>query len=242
MSRETELIRREFLARQEFLVGTVIGEPRPTRFDGVAPGAGVLLVCDVDIGSNNPLLNVPIKSAGDGSHFYAGLTNTVLLRRNLLGRFQVVGPGDRANGFNETIEYNAVAKDIAVQTTGGFEVVVDAFEEYQGDNAMKGNPDITFSNEAGNDTLARDAGSFLDDGLAATDSIIITGSPLNSQTITITIAGALQLEFSGNPFVDEGPLDGIRIGLAATSRWNDGVLTFPSRRIENAAGFTIIPS
>ncbi len=237
MSREKELIRREFLSRKELLVGTVIGSRRPDRFDGTSPGAGVMWLCDVEIGSNNPLLNVPIKSGADGGRFYANAGQTVLLRRNLLGRFQVVGPGDRVAAQMEVIEYGAVSKDIVVQTQQGFTEVVDAFEFYQGPAAMLGNPSITFTLN----TIARTVGSFTDEGFAGSDSIDIS-SPLNSQTLTVSSVTALLMTFGGTPFVVEGPITGVRIGIATTSRWNDGVLTFPSRRIENAAGLTIIPS
>ncbi len=241
MSRMKELIRREFLSRKEILVGTVIGERRPDRFDGTSPGAGVMVVCDVEIGSNNPLLNVPIKAGADGSRFYAGLGETVLLRRNLGGRYQVVGPGDRVAAEMEIIEYDAVTRDVTVQTQQGFAQVIDPFEFYAGVAALKGNPAITFDNEVGNDTITRTVGSFITDGFAGSDSLIIT-SPLNSQTITVNSVSTLVMDFGGDPFVDEGPITGVRIGIATSSRWNDGVLTFPSRRIENAAGLTIIPS
>ncbi len=237
MSREKELIRREFLSRKELLVGTVVGERRPDRFDGTAPGAGVMWVCDVEIGSNNPLLNVPIKAGADGGRFFSGLGQTVLLRRNLLGRYQVVGPGDRVAGQMEIIEYGAVSKDVVVQTQQGFAQVIDPFEFYQGSFAMVGNPSITF----GLNTITRTVGSFTDEGFAGSDSIDIS-SPLNSQTLTVSSVTALVMTFGGSPFVVEGPITGVRIGIATTSRWNDGVLTFPSRRIENAAGLTIIPS
>ena len=147
MSRDKELIRREFLSRKELLVGTVIGEQRAARFDGTAPGAGVMWVCDVEIGSNNPLFNVPVKAGAHGGRFFAGLGQTVVLRRSLTGRYQVIGPGDRVSTQMEIIEYNAVAKDVAVQTQLGFQQVVDPFEVYQGLSAMLGNPSITFANE-----------------------------------------------------------------------------------------------
>ncbi len=241
MSRDKELIRREFLSRKELLVGTVIGEQRAARFDGTAPGAGVMWVCDVEIGSNNPLFNVPVKAGAHGGRFFAGLGQTVVLRRSLTGRYQVIGPGDRVSTQMEIIEYNAVAKDVAVQTQLGFQQVVDPFEVYQGLSAMLGNPSITFANEVGNDTITRGTGSFVDEGFVATNSLVIT-SPLNSQTATVAVVGALELQFGGDPFVDEGPITGVRIGIDTSSRWNDGVLSFPSRRIVNAAGITISAS
>jgi hypothetical protein len=241
MSREKELIRREFLSRKEMLVGTIIGAARADRFDGVAPGAGVMWVCDVEIGSNNPLFNVPIKGGSHLGRDFASLGQTVLLRRNLLGRYQVVGPGDRAAAPLNTIEYDLVTQDVAATTSRGFATVQDPFEFYQGPRAMKGNPSVTFASNPGDDTLARATGSFIADGFLSGDSVIIT-SPLNSQSITIALVAAGQLNFTGNPFVDEGPITSVTVGVAGTSRWNDGVTPWPSRRILDADGNTVSAS
>ena len=241
MSRETELIRREFLAKKELLVGTVVGEKRPVRFDGTAPGAGVVWVCDVEIGSNNPLLNVPIKGGSDGGRFFAELGNVVLLRRNLLGRYQVMGPGDRCAGERSTTEYNLVTQDVAATSQRGFSIFIDPFEFYQGPIAMLGNPSCTFDSSAGDDTLDRDAGSFVTEGFLAAQSVRIF-SPLNAGLYTIGAVSTLTLTFFGSPFAsDEGPIQGVTVGVAGTSRWNQ-LSSFPSKRIIDAAGDTIQPS
>ena len=241
MSRQVDLIRREFLNRKELLVGTVIGAPRATRFDGTAPGAGVMWVCDVEVGGTKPLLNVPVKAGSDGSRFYANLGSAVVLRRNLAGRYQVIGPGDRAAGELEIIEYDLVTQDVVTQSSQGFSKVVDPFEFYQGPISMRGNPAVTFTNTGGNDTMDRDAGDFTADGFLAAQSVVIT-SPLNAQTLTIANVSASQVDFAGDPFVDEGPITSVRMGVAGTSRWNDGVTSFPSRRIVDTDGNTITPS
>lgn len=242
MSREKQLIRREFLSRKEFLVGTVIGAARAIRFDGTAPGAGVMLVCDVEIGSNRPLFNVPIKAGSDGGRFFANLGQTVLLRRNLGSRYQVVGPGDRAAGELQTIEYDLTTQDVAGSSARGFSTVIDPFEYYMGPSALKGNPAVTFDQvPAANDTITRAAGSFVDDGFVAGQSVKIT-SPLNAGTQTIAIVTGLVLEFSGDVLVDEGPISGVTILAVGTSRWNNGVDSFPSRRIVDADGNTVTPS
>ncbi len=241
MSRETELIRREFLAKKEFLVGTVVGAKRPVRFDGTAPGAAVVWVCDVEIGSNNPLLNVPIKGGSDGGRFFAELGNIVLLRRNLLGRYQVMGPGDRCAGERATTEYNLVTQDVAASSRRGFSIFIDPFEFYQGPTAMLGNPSVTFTNTGGNDTLDRSTGSFVDDGFLAGQSVRVANSPLNAGLYTILTVTIGTLDFAGDPFVDEGPISGVTMGVAGSSRWN-GLSGFPSKRIIDAAGNTIQPS
>jgi hypothetical protein len=241
MSREKQLIRREFLARKELLVGTVIGSIRPDRFDDDQPGAGVMWVVDIEIGSNRPLLNVPVKSAGDGGRFYANLGQTVLLRRSLLGRYMVVGPGDRVSGQLTTTEYDLTTEGAVASSALGFSAQVDPFEFYMGARSMKGNPSVTFDNQVGDDRLDRATGSFTDDGFLPGQSVRIT-SPLNTGTFSINTVGALTLSFIGDPFVDEGPLTGVRIGVTGTSRWSNGVDGFPSRRILNAQGVRITPS
>lgn len=241
MSREKDLIRREFLAKKEFLVGTVIGEKRPIRFDGTAPGAGVVWVCDVEIGSNNPLLNVPIKGSGDGGRFFASLGSVVLLRRNLLGRYQVIGPGDRCAGELETTFYNLVTQDVVVTSSRGFAQVIDPYEFYQGPTAMLGNPSCTFGANPGDDTLDRASGSFITDGFLASQSVRIF-SPLNAGLYTIGIVAAGTLTFFGDVFAaDEGPIKGVTCGVAGTSRWN-GLTSYPSKRIVDADGNTVQPS
>lgn len=241
MSREKQLIRREFLARKETIVGTVIGGMRAVRFDGIVPGAGVLIVCDVDVQTNRPLFNVPVKGGADGGRFYAGLGQTVLLRRNLLGRFQVVGPGDRVSAPLVTIEYDLTTKVPVSTSTRSFAIVVDPFEYYMGPKAMKGNPNVTFDQTGGDDTMTRDAGSFLDDGFEPGQSVIIT-SPLNSGTYTTNTVAALVIGFAGDVFVDEGPVSPVTMGVAGTSLWNNGIDGFPSRRIVDADGITVKPS
>lgn len=241
MSREKELIRREFLAKKELLVGTVIGAKRPVRFDGTAPGAGVIWVCDVEIGSNNPLLNVPIKGGGDGGRFFAELGNVVLLRRNLLGRYQVVGPGDRCAGELATTEYNLVTQDVAATSQRGFSQVIDPYEFYMGPTAMKGNPSVTFAANPGDDTLDRATGSFVTDGFLAGQSVRAF-SPLNAGVYTIGTVAVAQLVFFGDVFAaDEGPIKSVTLGVVGTSFWNQ-LVSYPSKRIVDAQGNTIAPS
>lgn len=242
MSREIELIRRELANKFQLKVGTVIGAVRAVRFDGAAPGAGVMWVCDLEIGSNRPLLSVPVKAGADGSRFYANLGQTVLLRRNLNGRFQVVGPGDTVAAQQQTKEYNLDTQALVTTTQLGFAQQVDPFEFYQGLGSMRGNPNVTFDQTGGNDLITRDAGSWIADGFIAAQTIKITGTLNNNGTLTILLVGALQLDFAGDVLTDEGPLNGVRIGTPGNSRWNDGATPFPSRRILDAAGNEITPA
>lgn len=90
MSNLKDLIRREMNTQKETIVGTVLTESRIVDFDGM--GSGVF-VTDVEVGSNNFLSDVPIKA--NQNRFYAQVGQTVLLRRNAQGRYEVTAPGDR---------------------------------------------------------------------------------------------------------------------------------------------------
>lgn len=92
MSNAQKLSRREIRNQAPVINGTVITAPHLIDFDGV--GAGVW-VCDVEVGANNYLKDVPVKQAD--SRFYAQLGQVVALRKNAQGRYEVVGPGDRAS-------------------------------------------------------------------------------------------------------------------------------------------------
>lgn len=247
MSREKQNIGREIRSQRELLVGTVIGEMRADRFDGDSPGAGVLYVCDVEIGSNNPLLNVPIKGGSDGGRWFALLGQTVLLRQNLRGRYQVIGPGDRRAALLTTIDYDLTTQAAVLTTSAGFQENVDPFEFYQGAVSMKGTPNIEFNLEAGDDTITRtagpggSAGSFVVDGFIGGQSLKVT-SPLNAATYSIGTVSALVMTFVGDVFVDEGPILGVSMGVPGTSRWNDGSAGWPSRRIVDTDGNTVTPA
>jgi hypothetical protein len=89
------LIKREIKGRQQFIVGKILSLPSLVNFEVTAAPRWVV---DVDIGANRPLRRVPIKGGSDGQRFYANLGQTVLLRRNAFGRYEVVSQGDRVTG------------------------------------------------------------------------------------------------------------------------------------------------
>lgn len=129
MSLIKPFIRREIKARQD-LVGTVISD----KFLKAAnAGGSPVWVCDVNVGGEKVLRNVRIKgSSAQGSRFYADRGQTVLLRRNTQGRFQIIGPADKIAsiaGVNRYTIGNATATT-AAQLGFTFEVV--AFEFYEG--------------------------------------------------------------------------------------------------------------
>ncbi len=81
---------------------------------------------------------------------------------------------------------------------------------------MTGDPGLTFDLVgAANDTLIRDAGSWIDDGFENGDVITVSGSASNDGDLTIVVITAAQLDFAGDVLVDEGPVTGVRIVVGA---------------------------
>lgn len=120
------VVRREVDRQRETIVATVISDMSMTDFDGA--GAGTWVV-DVEIGSNNYLRNLPVKS--NRNRFYAQRGQTVLLRRNAQGRYEVIQPGDRLAAPVERIEYDLETQvgGAAVDIGFSFEVVPYDFYE-----------------------------------------------------------------------------------------------------------------
>lgn len=234
MSTLKQNIRREITSRGETIVGTVIGKLRMQRFDQTTLGAPVWVV-DIEVGSNNYLKNVPVKAGANGSRFYAQLGQTVLLRRNALGRFQVVAPGDRVSTPVTIKTYDLTDGSETGSADEGFQAQVVPFEFYLGPSAMKGNPDVTFAVTGGDDTITRSVGSFIDDGFAVSDSVRIGNTSANDGVVTITAVTALVMDTSAT-LTNEGPIGGVGIGVVGTSLWNDTVTPFPLSRVADAQG------
>lgn len=243
MSETKRLIRREIRARKELIVGTVLTR-RVIRAFSPSATAPVWVV-DVDIGGNNVLQNVPIKSGGDGSRFYADQGQTVLLRRNALGRWQVIGPGETKIGqlTVETFDPNtAVSGGTAAQ---GFTVVTEPLHYLKGPQAMKGGDVVTFAAAGGTITRADGGpgvGSFIDDGFVAPATVRVVGSVLNDGTYSLSSVAATVLTFTAPGFTDEGPIQGVGIGVALTALWGDGVTPLKTVRIFDADGNIVPPS
>jgi hypothetical protein len=89
MSNLQKFVRREIGNKRATRVATVISEMRITDFDGQSSGVWVV---DLEVGSSRPMVNVPVKA--DKNRFYAQLGQSVEIRRNAHGRWEVVGPGD----------------------------------------------------------------------------------------------------------------------------------------------------
>lgn len=233
MSTERNLIRQEIKARQQFIRGTVLRDPELRLVDGT----NQMWVTDVQVLGKRPLFNVPIKTANRGI-FFAELGQIVLLARNLQGKFEIIGPGDR-NIVEKVVKTYAVTGANTATANQGFSVIVDPFEFYQGAQAMKGNPNVTFTTS----TITRSGGSFLDDGFPQSGTLRVANSPNgdNDGTFTLTAAIALVLTVSGTPFVAGGPFPQVAVAMNGTSRWNDSVTPFPSKRLVDQDGNVVSP-
>lgn len=121
-------VRREIKARQD-RVGTVMGDMTLREYNA---GAAPVWVCDVDIGSNRLLRDVPIKANASGSRFYAQRGQSVLLRRNTQGRYDIVGAADRLSAPGNVKTYILGTATPVSDTPQGFVTIVDPFEFYEG--------------------------------------------------------------------------------------------------------------
>lgn len=142
-----QLIRREILSRREFITGTVLRSPSLRPYDETGSASHVWTV-DVEVGGQRPLFDVPAKAGSDGSRRYAQRGSTVLLRRNAQGRFEVVGPGDRAAAFIEVKEYDIGDPTPTATDTLGFSSRREPFEFYKG--PTPGVPGTSFWNDGDN--------------------------------------------------------------------------------------------
>ena len=111
MSNLKRLIRREINRQREVKIGTVLTEPKLVDFDGMGIG---LWCIDVHFGGEDYLRNVPVKAVH--SRFFAQVGQTVALRKGAQGRWEAVGPGDRAIGSMVAKTYDLETR--TEQTTG----------------------------------------------------------------------------------------------------------------------------
>jgi len=230
-----ELIVRELRARRDFITGTVSSELEFRKFDATAVG-GPVVTCRVNIGGNRILENVPVKSV-NGDRAYARLGQVVLLKKNAQGRYEVVGPSDRKTNQENVVSYDLNTQLSTGSQTTGFIFERVPFEFYMGPQSMKDRPNVTFMQVGGgNDTIVRDAGSFIDDGFLASQSVKVVGSPSNDGALTVAAVSATTLEFAGDVLTTEGPIANVRIGVVGSSLWGDGVTPFGLTRVLDGSG------
>jgi hypothetical protein len=236
-----ELVRDEIIAREQTMVGTVVRQRKLVEFDGSVGGARCWVV-DVDIGAARLVKDVPVKGGSGLRRTYADVGQTVVLRRNALGRLDIVGPGDRVMGTRKIMGYDIATGASAQQPDEGYTTQIEPYDFYQGPlYFMTPAQDVTFNQvPAANDELTRHgAGSWAADGFVAGVYIAVSGSvsndgfygPILSPTATV-------LYFAGDVFTDEGPVGGVSVGH--TTRWADNATPYPVRTTRDALG-NIIP-
>lgn len=239
MSANKQFVRREIIARERDFVALVISQPRLIDFDQTVDGAPIWS-CDLDIGGNRVVKNVPIKPNGAGSRFYAQLNQTVLVRRTALGRLFVISPGDRVLGPRNTTSYSLETGDQVTAGTESFTREFFPFEFYMGPTAMKGNPVVTFAQTGGNDTITRATGDWAADGFVVTNTVRIGGTTINDGVITIAALPSATVLETADTLFNEGPKDNVSVGVTSgglgSSLWNDGVTGFPLSRLVDSDG------
>lgn len=145
MTSQRDFIKREIRARNETINGTVVSTPKLKHFTigGLAP----VWVADVEIGAAKVLRNVPIKAGANGSRFYADLNQVVLLRRNMLEKFQIIGPGDRKASTAVKKTYTIGVSTPVTTGSVGFTAVRRPYSFYKG--GLPGIPDSGLWGTAG---------------------------------------------------------------------------------------------
>jgi hypothetical protein len=121
-------IRREIRSRQD-LTGRVMTAMTLREFN---TGSAPVWVCDVDLGSNRLMRDVPIKGNANGSRFYAQRGQTVLMRRNTQGRYDIIGPADRLTAAGNVKTYTLGNGTPVTNTPQGFSFELVPFEFYKG--------------------------------------------------------------------------------------------------------------
>jgi hypothetical protein len=229
------MIRQEIIAREPEIVGKVLQSRSLMEFDGSSGGSPVWVV-DVDIGGDKILKNVPVKGGSGMRRAYANIGQTVMLRRNALGRFDIVSPGDRVAGISKGNSYDLTTGAATAQPDQGFVVGAEPYSFYQGPEVIA-DPAETMQFAlvgGGNDTLTRSGpGSWTLQGFVAPKWILVAGSVSNDGYYgPIVAASATILQFAGDVFVNEGPSVGITVGH--TSLWTQA--NYPARSTRNAQG------
>lgn len=238
MSDIQRLIRREVDSRDPIRIVTVIGDRRMKNMSPL--DTAPVWVTDVEFGESKPMRNIPIKSI-NGSMFYAERGQSVQVRKSTLGRWQIIGPGDRITAFKVTKTYDLTAQTVETTTTSGFTFQDVPAEFYQGAQSMQrgelppGAANVDFTTT----TITRlDSGSFIADGLNDGDSLQIGGSVIatNNKTATVTTVAALVLTFPAATFTASTGELGVGLGVVGTSRWTDSATGFPFSELIDSDG------
>lgn len=129
-----DLIRRELAGVKQRLRGRVVSAPALVTYDAVGVRYAHWVVA-VDIGGNRVLEHVPVKMGTAGSRSYARLGSPVWLEKDG-GRYQVVGPADRAITQRQIVLVNEDGGDAPILAGyAGYTFTREPFSYYKGDPA-----------------------------------------------------------------------------------------------------------
>lgn len=212
------------------MVGTVISRKRLLLFDQTALGAPTWVV-DVDVGNQRRFLaDVPVKGGSNGSRFYAAVGQTVLLKSNALGRWDVIAPASESIANTNVCTYDMATRTLVSEATRGFLFARVPFPFWQGDVRFRHvNSAETITITTTTITRSSGAGSFVSDGFSIGDEIVMQGTNFNDtgQDLPNEFHGPLtdvtpsQLIMAAATLVAEGPIAKIPIGIRGLSRWSN---------------------
>jgi hypothetical protein len=135
MSSRQDLIGREIKAARTVRRGTIVSDPVRKFFDP-AGAESFTWVSDVDIGDDVIMRNVPIKINGSRARGYARLGLPVEIQRNAQGRWQIIGPADRATAQASITELDETTDTTTAAGETGILIIREEFAWY----ANIGNP------------------------------------------------------------------------------------------------------
>ncbi len=114
---------------KETIQGTVLTDLHLVHYGNT--GLAAVWVCEVDVGGSRHLTDVPVKAGSNGEHFFAQRNQTVLLRRNTGGRYEIIGPGDKRQGIANVKTYSLGITAPSASVTRGFSSVPVPFDFYE---------------------------------------------------------------------------------------------------------------
>lgn len=159
MSDLKSLITREQKAVKQQIRGKIMSDPVQKNFD-TAGAAQFTWVCDVDIGSNRLLRDVPVKINGPKARFYARRDSPVFLEKDSQGRYQIIGPADKGPQQGRICFLDEDTGIVSPTSPIGFTLVVQPYEFYKGtglpggsfyNDGVHGYPEITKLDQDGNE-------------------------------------------------------------------------------------------
>lgn len=140
-----DFMKREVRSRSETITGSVLTRPKLKDFGA---GSSPVWVVDVAIGSNRHLRNVPVKAV-NGSRRYADHGQVVVVKRQVSGKFQVIGAGDRKISTTVVKTYIIGVSVPTTTANEGQTTVRRPFSFYQGGLITPGTPNSGLWGTAG---------------------------------------------------------------------------------------------